>query len=387
MHEHYEDCPWREQALYANDARNQMLCGYYAFDDGNRMPELALQVHARGLGKDGWLELCMPARIAITIPSFTFCWVLSVADNLEHRKDAAFTRKLMPTVRAILDRRLAEMRDGLLPCPVGRRYWHFYEWADGLQGDLSGRTAVRPGEWRYDSPLNLFFVLALEAGARCAEATGDCESAQRWRTVAATVRETVRSRFWNAAAGQVETRLGTPGKGAELVQSLALLADAVPSEARMRVVRQLMNRSDWTEITLSQTLYKYEALMAAGGEAAASVMPAMDAEWGHMLDAGATSFWEMREGWKAFGNAGSLCHGWSAVPVYIYAKYGRTGALDIVRHGTCDWKIVYGSGERDKLAATDFQEIFEKATEVRLSLQPSCPSHSSCPSQTFLVNL
>ena len=25
MHEHYEDCPWREQALYANDARNQML--------------------------------------------------------------------------------------------------------------------------------------------------------------------------------------------------------------------------------------------------------------------------------------------------------------------------------------------------------------------------
>ena len=31
MHEHYEDCPWREQALYALDSRNQMLCGYYAF--------------------------------------------------------------------------------------------------------------------------------------------------------------------------------------------------------------------------------------------------------------------------------------------------------------------------------------------------------------------
>lgn len=33
MHEHYEDCPWREQALYTMDSRNQMLCGYYAFKD------------------------------------------------------------------------------------------------------------------------------------------------------------------------------------------------------------------------------------------------------------------------------------------------------------------------------------------------------------------
>ena len=33
MHEHYEDCPWREQAMYAMDSRNQLLCGYYAFGE------------------------------------------------------------------------------------------------------------------------------------------------------------------------------------------------------------------------------------------------------------------------------------------------------------------------------------------------------------------
>ena len=31
MHEHYEDCPWREQGLYAYDSRNQILYGYYVW--------------------------------------------------------------------------------------------------------------------------------------------------------------------------------------------------------------------------------------------------------------------------------------------------------------------------------------------------------------------
>ena len=32
-HDHYEDCPWREQALYAMDGRVQMLCGYLVFGE------------------------------------------------------------------------------------------------------------------------------------------------------------------------------------------------------------------------------------------------------------------------------------------------------------------------------------------------------------------
>ena len=33
MHDHYEDCPWREQSLYAMDTRVQILCGFYAFGE------------------------------------------------------------------------------------------------------------------------------------------------------------------------------------------------------------------------------------------------------------------------------------------------------------------------------------------------------------------
>ena len=37
-----------------------------------------------------------------------------------------------------------------------------------------------------------------------------------------------------------------------------------------------------------------------------------------MMDVGATSVWETIDGASAFDNAGSLCHGWSAIPVYYF---------------------------------------------------------------------
>ena len=43
--------------------------------------------------------------------------------------------------------------------------------------------------------------------------------------------------------------------------------------------------------------------------------------WGKMVFAGATSFWETGDGGDAFGKAGSLCHGWSTIPVYFWHKY------------------------------------------------------------------
>lgn len=42
---------------------------------------------------------------------------------------------------------------------------------------------------------------------------------------------------------------------------------------------------------------------------------------GGMLFDGATSFWETLIGSEDFNGAGSLCHGWSAIPVYLYLKY------------------------------------------------------------------
>jgi hypothetical protein len=41
-----------------------------------------------------------------------------------------------------------------------------------------------------------------------------------------------------------------------------------------------------------------------------------------MLDAGSDTVWETALGESDFSNAGSLCHGWSAIPIYFYHKLG-----------------------------------------------------------------
>lgn len=320
MHEHYEDCPWREQALYANDSRNQAISGYYAFGDV-RFPANAFGLFTKGLGDDGWLEMCMPAKIAITIPSFTLAWVLAVADHRIYTGNITFSRKMLPTVRAILEARIKEMVDGLLPCPVGQRYWQFYDWADGLSGD----ERMKPGEVRYDAPLNMFLSLAFKAGSFIAEACGADKEARKWAEISKEMRPRINRLFWDPSAEAFLTYVGdrAPKHYCELTQSLALLSGTADKAKTRNHLREglLARREDWVETTLSQSLYKYEAILSGGTKFGRRVFDAIDSEWGAMLEKGATSFWETREGSEAFNQAGSLCHGWSATPVYFYGAY------------------------------------------------------------------
>ena len=318
MHEHYEDCPWREQAMYANDSRNQALAGYYAFGEG-AFPAAAFTLLGKGLKPDGWLEMCMPASIAITIPSFTFAWILAVGDHWLHRGDRAFAKRSLPVVRAILEARERELRDGLLPCPPGQRYWQFYDWAPGLDG----RERIQAGEVRFDAPLNLFFLLALRAGATVAEACGSCKEAARWRSLADAAAPAIHGLFWASEWRAYRTYSGDRGfeHACELTQALALLAGVAPSAVAGSLLQRLSAKSDWVETTLSQSLYKYEALLGDGDSHSRAVFAAVSAEWGAMLFKGATSFWETRLGGEDFAGGGSQCHGWSATPAYLFGAY------------------------------------------------------------------
>lgn len=322
MHEHYEDCPWREQALYGNDSRNQMLAGYYGFGE-YAFAAQSISLLGESQNPDGFLEMCAPSEIAITIPSFSLVWILSVADYLQHSGDMNLINKMLPIIERMIAGRITEIQDGLLACPEGKRYWQFYDWANRLTGDTQIHpTRAKP---RFDAPLNLFFLLALQAFVALLRRTGQPTKQASYEIMIKSLRQTIHEQFWDPKAQAYITYIGNhdiPKHFAELTQSLALLAGVCPERLTGHLRTCLIDdSSQFVETTLSQSAYKFEALLMEKEKFGTWVFSKIAHDWGKMLYNGATSFWETLKGGDDFDFAGSLCHGWSAMPIYFYHAY------------------------------------------------------------------
>lgn len=310
MHEHYEDCPWREQALYAMDSRTQMLAGYGAFRE-YAFPKASLRLLGMGIRPDGLLELCAPARVPVVIPVFSLMWVVSLQEYVTQSGDVVFGKKWFPTAKIIMETFDQRMKNGLISLFSGKGYWNFYEWSDGLDG-----TAALP-ETGTDCLVNLFYAYALQRYCTFAEALGECEEQKRVRKQYDCLKEAINRAFWDKKqAGYCISQ--EDSRCPELVQALAVIS-GIGSPHRNKLIAGLANSSFSPRATLSSKIFTYEALLTEP-----SVYPIIRSEikeiWGKMLFAGATSFWETEKGADDFDNAGSLCHGWSAVPVYVYRR-------------------------------------------------------------------
>ena len=314
MHEHYEDCPWREQALYAFDSRSQMLAGYYAFGEFD-FPRENLRLLALSQREDGLLELCAPARAPITIPAFSLSFIVALEEYCRYSGDLDFCREMLPVAERILDVLDRQTQNSLAWRMQEPQYWNFYEWSPGLDGE--SRTAVPP---RAEAGLQLFGLVALQRMDSLRRMLGipQRESEQALHQALAAGLE----QFWDDDAQAYASVLcdGRRSHYAELIQALALLSGACPAE-RAVILRDGLLHGRWSPITLSHSLLKYEALLQdpALGKA---VFDEIGRRWGAMLYQGATTFWEVDEGAPAFDRAGSLCHGWSAIPYYLYCAYG-----------------------------------------------------------------
>ncbi len=312
MHEHYEDCPWREQALYAFDSRNQMLAGYYAFGEFTYARE-NLRLLAHSQREDGLLELCAPALVPITIPSFSMAFIIALEEYCRYSGDLDFGREMMPVCERILDTLAANVHDGLAWRLEDPKYWNFYEWQPILDG--YGEAELPSAE----SGLHLFGLLALQR-MRALKRMLNASDRECDLMVESELTEGL-EQFWNEDEQAYASflRNGRPLQYAELIQSLALYAN-VCTPQRQKILREKLLNGGLVPVTLSYSLFKYEALLQDESNTKA-VFDEIAQRWGSMLYQGATTFWEVDEGAPAFDRAGSLCHGWSAIPLYLYGAY------------------------------------------------------------------
>lgn len=308
MMEHYVDCPWREQALYAFDSRNQMLCGYYAFKNGNS--EYA-RANLKLIGEDrregGLLSICYPCGTPLAIPSFSLYYIMAMKEYIEHTGDITLAAEYMDKMKGILDAFSANTREGLVYPFEGAGMWNFYDWSEFSQGGSEGCA---------DLAINCLFVIALHCFQTiCASVSAEYP----YEGIAEKLRERIKDVFFDTER-QVFTMRAGQAQYTSLGNSLAILAEVVTGEDAKALCENLVGGT-LTESSLSMKILMYQALMNTDTEKYREyILSEIRTNYTKMLDAGATTVWETIDGASAFQGAGSLCHGWSAVPVYIYHK-------------------------------------------------------------------
>lgn len=88
---------------------------------------------------------------------------------------------------------------------------------------------------------------------------------------------------------------------------------------RKWICEKLVN-GELMDCSLSMKCFKYDALLATDeAKWRGHVFDEIRKDYEKMVESGNT-VWETADGASAFNNAGSLCHGWSAIPIYYYAR-------------------------------------------------------------------
>ncbi|MEI7436968.1 MAG: family 78 glycoside hydrolase catalytic domain, partial [bacterium] len=324
MGDHYFDCPWREQSLYAYDSRSQALYGYYAFGE-YAFPQQSFRLLGWGRRDDGLIEMCAPAGVPVTIPVFSLAWICALHEHWLFSGSDRLFREYRATITTIFDafRSRFDKRSGLYGLFDGKGYWAFYEWINELDYKREPLTGAG-GKFRIDLPHNLYLLEAMERYAEMLALSGEHVAAQRWRTDAAALRRRTHAIFWDSERGCYASYADRSARWhyAAGVQALAL-CNGLGSPATRRTVRErMLNDSTLVPMTLQVMGYGCQALLGARLPQQVAMLQRIRSTFGGMLRQGATSLWEIDKIYDdSFAIAGSLCHAWSSVPVWLTQAY------------------------------------------------------------------
>lgn len=310
MQEHYVDCPWREGCLYAFDSRNQMMCGYYAFEGGNfGYARSNLVLMSKDRRQDGLMSICYPCGIDLTIPSFSLHYVSAVLEYLTYSGDKSLVYEVNPKMKELLETFLANAKNGVMTKFEGTNHWNFYDWSPYLEGHIWQNEEKAP-----DPTLSLMVIIALSAYKKICTLTG---LEFEYDSYIEPLSKGVKEEFFDKEKG-IFKNPENENEPLELTNSLGVLAGILNKEEAEGVCKWLVS-GKLIAASLSVRRFVYDALLSVDKEKYTSfILEDIEKNYKVMLDQGSDTVWETINGADDFNGAGSLCHGWSSIPIYYY---------------------------------------------------------------------
>ena len=260
------------------------------------------------------LELCAPGKVPVNIPSFTAVYIRQILEYTQFSKDLSLAEEVFDVMKAIVDGFLSRVNEtGLPPLYHGQAAWNFYEWKQGLDGFERHETDV------YECPWGAFVSDSLGCFAQLCQMLRP-ELTDTYLSARDKLNQVLHQTFFDEATGAYLTRLGDDAPRHTLTQALMLYIGAVP-QAHTHRVAQAITGKQLIPSSVSMSIYVYEALLKLGDSFRDYVLSHIRQTWTTMLYSGFDTFWETIDGADDFYFAGSLCHGWASVPIYIMNHY------------------------------------------------------------------
>ena len=297
----------RDRWVWSGDAAQSYLMNYYLFNDNETVKRTIWLLGGKA-----------PITSHInTIMDYTFYWFNSIADYYLYSGDRAFLEQIYPNMKTMMDYVLGRTdEDGMVQGLTGD--WVFIDWAD--------KPMDKTGQLSFEQ---ILFCRSLESITQVAEVIGaDTEEINKYKTLAANLREKLLPFFWNE-----EKKAIVHKRGAEDIfkfsSMFAVIYNYLDAEKKKAVAENVLFNDNVLKITTPyMRFYELEAMCMLGKHE--QVMSEMLDYWGGMIEEGATSFWEKyvpgehgAEKYAMYGRpfGKSLCHAWGASPIYLLGKY------------------------------------------------------------------
>jgi len=325
--DHFEDCPYREAALWVADAVVMARVVYQAFGDLELVRKCMLQI-SRVQNADGSIPGTGPESNAFTLPDFCAHWLFGVKEYVDYSGDERFLEELWPSVGRLEEWFLAqEDENGLFANADREGWWCFIDWSD----DIERKDKV--------TAISCYYYKFLLTVSQLSRRMGESERAVALEAKADGLRQTIRRRLRLPEGPLFADCLTTDGLSESVTAQTNFVAAwcgiMEPAEAREFIESYYLagklppiKGAFFYHIVL-ETLFEY-------GYREEALKEVRDF-WGAMLDRGATTWWE------TFDPSLPLCtvpspylghtptymqaaipvsfsHGWGASPTYLLTR-------------------------------------------------------------------
>lgn len=297
----------RDKWIWGGDAYQSFFVNQYLMADAdiNRRTLLALR------GND-------PVTTHInTILDYTLYWILSIKIHYEAYGDLEFLEQIFPKMCSLMEFCESQLDEhGFI---IGREGdWIFIDWADlDKEGALCAEQILFAECYR---------TMAV-SGVWLGKEPSWCDA---YQLKYEQMKRNINAFYWEENKGAyIDSFVSGKKHVSRHANIFAIIFGLADSRQQGKILDQVLHNDDIPQITTPYfKFYEMDALCRMG--CLDEVLIRIKQYWGGMLERGAVTFWEEydpdipeEEQYDMYGDkfGKSLCHAWSASPVYLLARY------------------------------------------------------------------